>query len=173
MGKLNTLKDSLSIVEGANRELTEKVASSSREVERLRSEVASLTSAQDKSSGEITHLTVEKDRAEKKVTKLTAALEEKKTKFENVVSESKSAMSRLEEENNKVVASQKETSDMALEVGKEFFGNAIEQIRLLKPDLQFSTEGLDVRLTMVGNQLVEISACTDGVEDSPFNGEGV
>lgn len=54
MGNLNTLKDYLSAADKTNKDHIEKVASWSREVERLHNEVASLASTQKKSSGEIT-----------------------------------------------------------------------------------------------------------------------
>lgn len=53
MGKLNTLKDSLSSAEGKNKELTEKAVASSREAEKLCNEVTSLRSAHHKSSEKI------------------------------------------------------------------------------------------------------------------------
>lgn len=52
-------------------------------------------------------------------------------------------------------------------VGKECFQNAIAQIRLLNPGLQFSTVGLDVGRIVVDGQMVDPSAPIDDVQDQP------
>lgn len=118
-------------------------------------------------------LTTEKDRAKKKVTELTTALEEEKTELENVILESKSEMACAEEEKDRAMASHKETVGTALKVGQECFDNAIEQIRFLNPNLQFPTKSRNVRLTMVNDQLVEITNGPDDVESLPTDSEGV
>lgn len=128
MSLWGSLKDYVSTSEGANKELTEKVTSPSREVEKLRSKVASLTSPHKKCLGEIKCFIKEKGQANKKVTELTTTLEEKRAQFENTVSELVSSMAHLEKERDQAVASENEMTDIALGVGK-----VVAQIRLLNP----------------------------------------
>lgn len=74
-------------------------------------------------------------------------------------------------EKDKAIADQDETTNFSIGIGNECFQNSIEQILLLNPGLQFSTDGMNVILIVVGDQLVDHLSPIDKVQDQPWDYE--
>lgn len=76
--------------------------------------------------------------------------------LESASSELKIKVSRLEKEKDDSIADKEEAVAYGVDVARSVTKcNKIAQIRAMNPDLEFSTEGMDVRLIVEDGRLVE------------------